>query len=115
MLRETAEAIACTALCGLGQSAANPVLSTIKYFGEEYMEHEEEGFCRAGVCAGMYLPEIAAEKCRSCGICARACPSGAISADAASYKVDKESCAMCGACAALCPFGAVGITRNARR
>lgn len=115
MLGGTAEAVACTSLCGLGQSAANPVLSTIKYFGEEYREHEEEGFCRAGVCRGMYLPEIVAEKCRSCGACARACPSGAIRVDGSLYEVDKDTCVTCGACAASCQFGAVVAARNAGR
>lgn len=114
-LAGTAEDVACTALCGLGQSAASPVLSTIKYFGEEYREHEEEGFCRAGVCSGMYLPEITAEKCRSCGACARACPSGAIRAKDAAYEVDSEACGACGACAASCPFDAVAVTRRAGR
>lgn len=115
MLGEIAEAIACTALCGLGQSAANPVLSTIKYFGEEYREHEEEGFCRAGVCSGMYLPEITAEKCRSCGACGRVCPSGAIRAAGDSYEVDRDACTTCGACAASCRFGAVAAVRRTGR
>lgn len=114
MLREMARDIADTSLCGLGQSAANPVLSTIKYFEDEYREHEEDRFCRAGVCEGMYLPEINGDTCRSCGECAAVCPAGAINREDSRYAIDKGACTTCGACAAACPFGAVRITRGVR-
>lgn len=112
VLRETASSVAVSSLCGLGQSAANPVLSTIKYFGDEYREHEEEGFCRAGVCSGMYLPEIDRDSCKSCGACARACPRQVIKKYGGVYSIDREACISCGACAAACPFDAVRITRS---
>lgn len=112
MLEETASSVAVSSLCGLGRSSANPVLSTIKYFGEEYREHEEEGFCRAGVCTGMYLPEIDENSCKSCGACGRACPSQAIYKTGRTYRVNRELCITCGACAAACPFDSVRITRS---
>lgn len=113
MLEDIALSVADTALCGLGQSAANPILSTIKFFPEEYAEHETEGFCRAGVCHGMFVPEISSEKCRDCGACVRSCPSGAIQRDnGGGYIVDSGLCTTCGTCLSACPLGAVAAVRS---
>lgn len=116
LLADTASVVAETALCGLGQSAANPVLSTIKYFPEEYAEHETERFCRAGVCVGMYLPQIVPEACKACGACERACPSGAVYRSAeGGYLINGVPCVTCGACVSACPFGAIKITRGIKQ
>ena len=102
-----------TALCGLGQSAANPILSTIKYFEDEYCEHELEHYCRSGRCAGMYLPVVDSEKCTGCGACNRACPAGAvIGADRKPRTIDPEKCVTCGGCLRACRFRAVSAQRR---
>lgn len=101
-----------SALCGLGQSAANPILSTIRYFREEYLEHEEEGFCRSGRCQGMYRPGINDEACVGCQACLKACPAGAIGGEAKKiHKIDDGKCISCGACLRACRFQAVSAQR----
>jgi NADP-reducing hydrogenase subunit HndC len=97
-----------TAMCGLGQSAPNPVLSTIRYFRDEYEAHINEKRCPAGHCKALMRYIIDPDKCKRCGICARACPAGAISGDKTRpYEIDPAVCAKCGLCIQKCRFGAI--------
>ncbi len=92
-------------LCGLGQSAPNPVLSTLKYFKEEYLAHIEEKRCPAGVCKLMLRYKIDTDTCYRCGICKRGCPVGAISGDKThDFVIDQDKCIKCGNCMEKCPF-----------
>ena len=96
------------ALCALGQTAPNPVLSTLKYFRKEYEAHVVEKRCPAGVCKKLVSYEIDPEKCRGCTACARKCPVGAISGRLReAHTIDKNKCIKCGACLETCKFGAI--------
>lgn len=103
-----AKNIKASALCGLGQTAPNPVLSTLRYFRDEYEAHIKEKKCPAGVCKSLMRYEIHADACRSCGICARNCPVGCISGEKkVPYVIDQNKCIKCGACMEKCPFKAI--------
>ena len=96
------------ALCALGQTAPNPVLSTLKYFRKEYEAHVVEKRCPAGVCKKLVSYEIDPEKCRGCTACARKCPVGAITGRLReAHTIDKNKCIKCGACLETCKFGAI--------
>lgn len=100
--------ISSTALCGLGQSAPNPVLSTIRYFRDEYEAHIYDKNCPAGVCQALLRFEIDQELCQGCGLCVRACASKAIAGQRKEpHVIDQELCAKCGNCLSKCPFGAI--------
>jgi NADP-reducing hydrogenase subunit HndC len=95
-------------LCGLGQTAPNPVLSTLRYFRDEYLAHVVDKHCPAGVCKSLLTFEINPEKCIGCTACARACPVSAISGTVKKpHVIDKSKCIKCGACMEKCKFGAV--------
>ncbi len=97
-----------SALCGLGQTAPNPILSTLRYFRDEYIAHVVDKKCPAGVCKGLVSYSIDPVKCRGCGICAKQCPVDAISGERKlPYKIDTDKCIKCGACEAKCPFKAI--------
>ena len=95
-------------LCGLGQSAANPVLSMLKYFKDEVVEHVVDKKCRAGKCSKLIQYKIDPAKCKGCTMCARKCPAGAISGALKNpHVIDTTKCVKCGACEATCKFGAI--------
>jgi NADH:ubiquinone oxidoreductase subunit F (NADH-binding)/(2Fe-2S) ferredoxin len=97
-----------TALCGLGNTAPNPVLSTLKHFRDEYVAHVVEKRCPAGVCKALLRYTIVDDKCKKCGICAKNCPVGAISGKVKEhFVIDQDKCVKCGACMAKCPFKAI--------
>ena len=122
LLESLAETIKKTSLCGLGQTAPNPVLSTLRYFRDEYEAHVREKRCPAGVCKGLAPYVIHLDKCRGCGRCVKVCPAEAIypvelpkaAGDEERarrrlplYAIDPSKCIKCGACAAECRLGAI--------
>lgn len=107
-LEVLAKNIISSSLCGLGQSAPQPVLSTMKYFRDEYIAHVRDKKCPAGVCKSMMRYVIQADLCKSCGICAKNCPVNAISGEKkVPYVIDQEKCIKCGVCMEKCPFKAI--------
>ena len=95
-------------LCGLGQTAPNPVLSTLRYFKDEYIAHVVDKKCPAGVCTDLLQYKVVADKCKGCTACARACPVGAISGTVKEpHVIDTNKCIKCGACMSKCKFGAI--------
>ncbi|MBR2290361.1 MAG: NADH-quinone oxidoreductase subunit NuoF [Clostridia bacterium] len=95
-------------VCGLGQTAPNPVESTLKYFREEYEEHIKEGKCRAGECKALMNLHIDPEKCKGCGLCKRNCPVNCISGEIKGvHVIDTSKCIKCGTCITKCPFKAI--------
>ena len=107
-LEELCESIKAGSLCGLGQTAPNPVLSTLRYFRDEYVAHVRDKVCPAGVCKALSKYEIDPEKCRGCSLCSKECPVGAISGEIKKpFVIDQDKCIKCGACMAKCPFKAI--------
>ena len=97
-----------SSLCQLGGTAANPLLSTLRYFSEEYEEHIEKRVCRALVCKELVSYEVDENLCTACRICARDCPASAIEgAKGAVHRIDRDKCTRCGVCFDVCEYGAV--------
>ena len=110
LLQELGETISDTALCGLGKSAALPVLSTLKVFREEYEAHVIEKRCPAGNCQALRKYKIDPDKCKGCSKCARNCPVNAITGKIKQpFTIDTNKCIKCGACQENCPFDAIVV------
>jgi len=107
-LEQIGKAMTKASLCLLGGSAANPTLSTIRHFRDEYLEHIRDKKCRAGKCKDLVIYEINPEKCIGCGLCARRCPVQCISGEKKkAHVIDSSKCIKCGECFTVCKFGAV--------
>lgn len=108
LLEEICETMKDSALCALGKSAPNPVLTTLKYFRPEYEAHIKEHRCPAGVCTNLTKFAIDPDACKACGACKRACPTGAVSGEPkAAHSIDPAACISCGSCREACRFDAV--------
>ena len=107
-LEELANVIKTSSLCGLGQTAPNPVLSTLRYFRDEYEAHVYEKRCPAGCCKNLLQVVIDPDKCKGCSLCSKKCPVGAISGQIKSpFVIDQSKCVKCGVCIDSCKFGAI--------
>ena len=107
-IEELASFIKANSLCGLGQTAPNPVLSTLRYFRDEYIAHIKDKRCPAGVCKKLLQYRIDPVKCKGCTLCARTCPAGAIKGSVKNpHVIDQSKCIKCGACMEKCKFGAI--------
>jgi len=110
LLEELCYTIKDGALCGLGQTAPNPVLTTIRYFRDEYEAHINEKRCPAAECADLLTYHIDPEKCKGCTMCAKKCPVGAISGQVKQpHEIDTDKCIKCGNCKLTCKFGAINV------
>ena len=108
LLEETAETMKAASLCGLGKTAANPVLSTIKYFREEYEAHIQKKVCPAGICPELTGFQVVKNKCKACGLCKKSCPVSAIAGTKGkAHVINQQRCVSCGCCRNDCPFDAI--------
>ena len=107
-MQQICDAMNRASLCGLGQTASNPVRSTLQYFMDEYLEHIRDRKCRAGKCTKLVTYKIDEAKCKGCTMCARKCPANAISGEVRkAHVIDTSKCVKCGACEAVCKFDAI--------
>jgi NADH-quinone oxidoreductase subunit F len=108
LLEDLADTVSSTALCGLGKSAASPVIGTLKYFRDEYMAHVVEKRCPTHNCKALNSIMINAEVCKGCSKCSKICPVGAIEGKIKQpYVIDRKKCIKCKACFEACPFSAI--------
>jgi Pyruvate/2-oxoacid:ferredoxin oxidoreductase delta subunit len=111
LLEELAETVSETALCGLGKTAPNPVLTTLHYFRPEYETHIQEKKCPAGVCKELITYMIDPDKCTGCGVCLQGCSHGAISGEKKQpHVIDTDLCQKCGICRSECKFDAIQVS-----
>ena len=107
-MKSLANGIVNASVCGLGQTAPNPVLSTMKYFMDEYIEHVVDHKCRAKECKNLTEIVIEPDKCKGCGLCQRNCPVGAIEGEGRDIRtINQEKCIKCRTCITKCPFKAI--------
>ena len=110
LLKELGETISETSLCGLGKTAANPVLSTLRYFLNEYETHINEKKCNAGVCRTLIEYKIDTDNCTSCGLCKKTCPHDAIAGEKKEIpEILLDLCQKCGICMSECKFAAIQV------
>jgi NADH-quinone oxidoreductase subunit F len=108
LLEDLAHAVQLGSLCGLGKTAPNPVLSTMRYFRDEYLAHVQQKRCPTGQCKALAIPEILPELCKGCGACLRKCPVGAITGQKKEpHVINVDLCVKCGTCAQACKFNAI--------
>jgi len=116
LLEELGQKVIAGSLCGLGQSAPNPVLTTIKYYREEYEAHISHNTCPAKKCKAFISYDVTAENCKGCGRCSKECPTGAISGEKKKpFTIDREKCIRCGLCANVCKFDAITVNSGEER
>jgi Pyruvate/2-oxoacid:ferredoxin oxidoreductase delta subunit len=107
-LENLGDVVKTTSLCGLGQSAPNPILSTLHYFRDEYLAHVRDKRCPAGVCTKMIRYKIVKDKCIGCTQCTKVCPASCITGvKKAPHKIEQSRCQKCGACVSNCKFDAI--------
>ena len=110
LIKELCEHMKSASLCALGQTASNPVVSTMRYFEDEYVAHVKDRTCPAGVCKDLLTYSVIAEKCKGCTLCKRNCPVDAISGEVKMpHVIDRNKCIKCGLCMKNCKFGAIEI------
>lgn len=108
LLEDLAQVVKDTSMCGLGQTASNPVLSTLRYFRNEYVTHVERKYCPATVCRDLFAYRVIPEKCTGCALCAKVCPTGAIIGPRREpHNLDQSKCIKCRACWEICKFDAI--------
>lgn len=116
LLEELGQKISAGALCGLGQTVPNPVLTTIKYFRHEYEAHIFDKACPAKKCKALISYRVLADACKGCGRCSRECPTGAITGEKKMpFTINQEMCARCGLCISVCKFNAITVTTGKER
>jgi len=109
-LRSLSRTVELASLCALGKTAANPVLSTLRFFEDEYIAHIEHGKCPGGVCKALITYGIDEENCNGCTLCIKACPADAIAGEKKKlHTLDTEKCTRCGACEAICNQDAITV------